>query len=210
MAAILTSSESYINAEVGEYQELPIPEPKEAATEMTTTPKFGYFRVVLLGVGLLCILQGSLNIALRLALSKPSVKVETQGRSCPRGWLMFASSCYYISSQRSRKNWDESREDCLQRNADLVVINSRQEQAFLTGFTEAAWVGMTDREQEGTWLWVDGTEVDKDRLQWASGQPDGAFGGEDCGDLHTMITFIGLNDFSCSARSQWICEKRLQ
>ncbi|XP_065810816.1 C-type lectin domain family 10 member A-like isoform X1 [Labrus bergylta] len=172
-----------------------------------TKTEFGYFRVVLLGVGLLCILQGSLNIALRLALSKPSVK---EGRSCPQGWLMFASSCYYISSQQNGKNWDESRVDCLQRNADLVVINSRQEQAFLTGFTEAAWVGMTDREQEGTWLWVDGTEVDKDRLQWASGQPDDASRGEDCGDLHTRITFIGLNDFNCSARSQWICEKRLQ
>ncbi|KAM7009566.1 C-type lectin domain family 4 member M-like isoform 2-T2 [Tautogolabrus adspersus] len=172
MAVILTSSESYVNAEVDEYQEFPIPEPKEAATEMTTTP------------------------------------IETEGRSCPRGWLMFASSCYYVSSQR--RNWDDSREDCLQRNADLVIINSRREQAFLTGFSMAAWIGMTDREEEGTWLWVDGTEVDKDRLQWARGQPDGAFGGEDCGDLRTMITFIGLNDFNCSAITQWICEKRLQ
>lgn len=47
------------------------------------------------------------------------------------------------------------------------------------------------------------------RLQWARGQPDGAFGGEDCGDLRTMSKFIGLNDFNCSARTQWICEKSL-
>ncbi|XP_070828639.1 CD209 antigen-like protein E [Chaetodon trifascialis] len=132
---------------------------------------------------------------------------ETEEETCPRGWMTFGSSCYYISSQR--RSWDSSRQDCVQRDADLVVIDSRQEQAFLTGFTMAAWVGMTDREEEGTWIWVDGTPVDKDGLQWAFGQPDGAFGGEDCGDLRTMLNFIGLNDFNCSARNQWICEKTL-
>lgn len=100
---------------------------------------------------------------------------------------MFASSCYYISAQR--RSWDNSRQYCLQNGADLVIINSTQEQVlfirnnllrrifltesrfnfssllfffwqkFLSGFTTAAWVGMTDREEEGKWLWVDGTPV---------------------------------------------------
>ncbi|XP_051242417.1 CD209 antigen-like isoform X3 [Dicentrarchus labrax] len=85
---------------------------------------------------------------------------ETEEESCPQDWLTFGSSCYYISWQG--KSWDDSRQDCLQRDADLVIINSIQEQAFLTGFTEAAWVGMTDRKKEGTWVWVDGAPVNKD------------------------------------------------
>ncbi|XP_034544168.1 CD209 antigen-like protein C [Notolabrus celidotus] len=208
MAVLFHSSESYINVEVGEYQEFSRPEPEVSSTERNTKPKFRHFSVVLLSFGLLCVLQGVLNISLRLALSQPCPKVEIVEHTCPKGWLMFASSCYYISSQQ--RNWDNSRKDCLQRDADLVIINSRQEQAFLMGFTMAAWVGMTDREEEGTWVWVDGTRVQKKKLQWALGQPDGAFGGEDCGDLRTMIDFIGLNDFNCSARSQWICEKKFQ
>ncbi|XP_074484216.1 C-type lectin domain family 4 member M-like isoform X2 [Sebastes fasciatus] len=134
---------------------------------------------------------------------------ETEEERCPQGWLMFGSSCYNISSERNRLSWDDSRRVCRQRGADLVIINSRQEQAFLTGFTMQAWVGMTDREEEGTWVWVDGTPVNKDGLIWAPGQPDDAFDGEDCGDLRTMIDFIGLNDVSCSVRIRWICEKNL-
>ncbi|XP_070710707.1 CD209 antigen-like protein C [Pempheris klunzingeri] len=198
------SSACDLTAEIGDYQQFPNPGAEHAATERTPKPKLRHVRVVLLSFGLLCVLQGILNVALRLAVREPTDAGGTE-QSCPQGWLMFGSSCYYISSQR--RSWDASRQDCVQRDADLVVINSTQEQAFLTGFTMAAWVGMTDREEEGTWIWVDGTRVDKDRLQWARGQPDGAFGGEDCGDLRTMIDFIGLNDFMCSARNQWICEK---
>ncbi|XP_075994593.1 CD209 antigen-like protein D [Genypterus blacodes] len=122
-------------------------------------------------------------------------------------WLKFGSSCYFISSEG--RSWDDSRCECQQRDGDLVIISSPQEQAFLTGFTGAAWVGMTDRDQEGIWRWVDGSPVSLDRDRWAPGQPDGAFGGEDCGELRTMNAFLGLNDFNCSARLRWICEKSL-
>uniref|UniRef100_A0A665T725 C-type lectin domain-containing protein n=1 Tax=Echeneis naucrates TaxID=173247 RepID=A0A665T725_ECHNA len=88
---------------------------------------------------------------------------------CPESWLMFSSSCYYISSQR--RSWHDSRQDCLQRGADLVIINNRQEQNFLIGFSMVAWIGMTDREMEGTWIWVDGTPCTKNcsttiRFKW--------------------------------------------
>lgn len=36
-------------------------------------------------------------------------------------------------------------------------------QKFLSGFAAAAWVGMTDREEEGKWIWVDGTPVNVER-----------------------------------------------
>lgn len=42
------------------------------------------------------------------------------------GWVYFNQSFYYISS--INKSWQASRDDCLQRGADLVIINSKEEQ----------------------------------------------------------------------------------
>ncbi|KAF5893768.1 C-type lectin domain family 4 member E-like isoform X1, partial [Clarias magur] len=82
------------------------------------------------------------------------------GRFLKLGWKNFSSSIYYISTEQ--KNWTESREDCRERGADLVIINSRGEQEFilitLMGNIKEAWIGLSDRDTEGKWKWVDGTE----------------------------------------------------
>uniref|UniRef100_A0A8C1UG18 C-type lectin domain-containing protein n=1 Tax=Cyprinus carpio TaxID=7962 RepID=A0A8C1UG18_CYPCA len=41
-------------------------------------------------------------------------------------WITYKHSSYFISSEW--KNWTDSRRDCLQRGADLVIINIEEEQ----------------------------------------------------------------------------------
>uniref|UniRef100_A0A3B3RJM5 C-type lectin domain-containing protein n=1 Tax=Paramormyrops kingsleyae TaxID=1676925 RepID=A0A3B3RJM5_9TELE len=89
--------------------------------------------------------------------SFPSVKL------CPEGWTRFGTRLYYFSYVT--KNWQESRQDCKNRGADLIIINSQQEQVGEESRTmdiilhTEAWIGLIDREREGTWKWVDGTPL---------------------------------------------------
>uniref|UniRef100_A0A8C7JZ21 Asialoglycoprotein receptor 2-like n=1 Tax=Oncorhynchus kisutch TaxID=8019 RepID=A0A8C7JZ21_ONCKI len=76
---------------------------------------------------------------------------------CSDGWKKFECSCYFISTEK--KTWKQSRQDCLERGTDLVIINSKEEQEFLFNFKKRVWIGLTDRETEETWKWVDGTPL---------------------------------------------------
>ena len=49
-----------------------------------------------------------------------------EGKLCPEGWRRFGCSCYYKSTEK--KTWSQSRRLCQERGADLVIINSKEEQ----------------------------------------------------------------------------------
>uniref|UniRef100_A0A3B3I827 C-type lectin domain-containing protein n=1 Tax=Oryzias latipes TaxID=8090 RepID=A0A3B3I827_ORYLA len=104
---------------------------------------------------------------------------------CPEKWIRFGSSCYFLSGES--KSWDEARESCRARKADLVVINTEGEKTFLFALRDKnVWIGLTDKVQEGTWKWVDGSPL---TLQfWEENQPDNgggmvAYGEEDCVEI---------------------------
>ncbi|KAM9398933.1 C-type lectin domain family 17, member A-like isoform 4-T4 [Salvelinus alpinus] len=130
-------------------------------------------------------------------------------QTCPEGWQQFNSSWYFLSTET--KTWEESREDCLERGADLVIINSDMEQ-FLIGLNKGAWIGLTDSVSEGTWRWVDSTPLTIS--YWHSQQPDNGRddpknGEEDCVELNTETwpPAKAWNDQSCLDNRHWICEK---
>ncbi|XP_018520435.2 CD209 antigen-like protein E [Lates calcarifer] len=121
-----------------------------------------------------------------------------------QGWVYFKHSFYYISS--TTKFWRDSRNDCLQRGADLMIINSKEEQEFMRRFKQLTWIGLTDRETEGTWRWVDGTLLNTS--YWATGEPNSYQGrDEDCGEIRFYGSENSWNDASCTSQKYWICEK---
>ncbi|XP_038840873.1 CD209 antigen-like protein E [Salvelinus namaycush] len=127
---------------------------------------------------------------------------------CQEGWRYFDSSLYFLSTEK--KTWEESRQDCLKRGADLVIINSREEQTFLFNLHMRAWIGLTDSVTEGTWKWVDGTPLTTG--YWGTGQPNNGglfYGQEDCVEIYygqddPLKTW---NDDKCGTNHNWICEK---
>ncbi|KAL6467030.1 hypothetical protein MHYP_G00248340 [Metynnis hypsauchen] len=76
------------------------------------------------------------------------------------GWIYFSSSIYYISTEE--KSWSKSRQDCRERGADLLIINSREEQDFIEMLRkgQTAWIGPIYSDTKGIWRWVDGSAVD--------------------------------------------------
>uniref|UniRef100_A0A671UUF8 C-type lectin domain-containing protein n=1 Tax=Sparus aurata TaxID=8175 RepID=A0A671UUF8_SPAAU len=126
--------------------------------------------------------------------------------ACKTGWQKFDIGCYFVSTWK--KNWTLSRQECIDMGADLVVIDSRDEQAFVKGMLKSgqnAWIGLTDSLTEGTWMWVDGTPVTT--TYWQPGQPNSFNGNQDCGEILHRSAGVGeWNDDGCFAEQYWICE----
>ncbi|XP_029929043.1 C-type lectin domain family 12 member B-like [Myripristis murdjan] len=100
---------------------------------------------------------------------KTGDKEERRCNPCQEGWLLSPSksSCYLVvtTNNYGKKTWEEAREDCRQRNADLVVIENGQEQEFIRETSLRSsnstlyrfWIGL--RRTSGVWKWVDGSDL---------------------------------------------------
>ncbi|KAK9537244.1 hypothetical protein VZT92_004878 [Zoarces viviparus] len=127
-----------------------------------------------------------------------------QKKTCPEGWRRFSCSCYLLSNETY--SWEESRKDCRDKGADLVIIDSLEEQKFLSSIvTERSWIGLSDRDEEGTWKWVDGTPLTE--AYWYVGEPSNRGGDEDCAEnLFDRNAERNWNDVRCDYSRHWICE----
>ncbi|KAJ8271186.1 hypothetical protein COCON_G00100450 [Conger conger] len=126
--------------------------------------------------------------------------------ACPVGWTQFNSSLYFKSKQK--RNWIESRQYCLDKGADLVIINSYKEQEFLNGLMKTLhfWIGLSDRDKESSWTWVDGTPLTSG--SWKSGEPNDADKTEDCATSEPESDiYSNWNDMPCSSNKNWVCER---
>ncbi|CAL8336723.1 unnamed protein product [Gadus morhua 'NCC'] len=83
-------------------------------------------------------------------------------KPCQKGWVSFGSSCYLFSNEW--KSWSESRDYCRQFQAQLVVIQTQEEQKFIANHT------VTYNDNRGYWTggkwqagnrgtWDDGSEI---------------------------------------------------
>ncbi|XP_053335442.1 C-type lectin domain family 4 member K-like [Clarias gariepinus] len=123
------------------------------------------------------------------------------------GWVYVSSSLYYISTEN--KTWTESRQDCRERGADLVIINSREEQEFIKKqlSSRKAWIGLSDRDREGEWKWVDDTTLST--KFWISGEPNGARNENCVVTGHQTNPVWNWADYPCNDKFMWICEKTI-
>ncbi|XP_064258078.1 hepatic lectin-like [Passer domesticus] len=123
-----------------------------------------------------------------------------------REWEYFSGNCYYFSL--ARLSWERAREQCRERRARLAVVGSFAEQQFLMSRTrnERFWIGLTDRNSEGNWEWVDGTDYKSSFTFWREGEPNDSGSNEDCAHLWISGKW---NDVHCTFECFFVCERPL-
>ena len=97
-------------------------------------------------------------------------------------------------------SWNSARQEAIALGGDLVVIESDNENNFLFDYYRSAldadtgeinptnigglYIGLSDEEEEGTWVWVNGVSLDDDAYtNWTIGNPSNSNNGEDYGEL---------------------------
>ncbi|XP_052469488.1 CD209 antigen-like protein C [Carassius gibelio] len=118
------------------------------------------------------------------------------------GWIYYQFSFYCLSTEEM--NWNESRANCTERGADLLMINSKEEQEFVKkiAYPYNIWIGLTDTDEEGIWKWVDGSTLTSGF--WNVGQPNGRII-QNC----AVSSLIWWADTQCNFTNKWICEKSI-
>uniref|UniRef100_A0A671XI52 C-type lectin domain-containing protein n=1 Tax=Sparus aurata TaxID=8175 RepID=A0A671XI52_SPAAU len=150
------------------------------------------------------------RVAVVVLLAAAVIAFADTCHKCQEGWEQNGPQCYYFSTDKL--TWEQAREKCRRDGADLVKIESEDEDKMVEK-EDRFWIGLTDSVTEGTWLWTDGTPLNKSLTFWGKGQPDNLKGenadGQDCVRMGE-ISRSGLKwwfDKSCTAPQKRICEK---
>ncbi|MCB0519110.1 MAG: HYR domain-containing protein, partial [Saprospiraceae bacterium] len=79
---------------------------------------------------------------------------------------------YYISTVE--KNWTDAKAHCEAQGGQLAIVDSPAKNSFLAGgigFFSAAYIGLTDKDSEGNYQWLNGAPFAYQN--WEPGQPNG-------------------------------------
>uniref|UniRef100_A0A3B3BZF7 Oxidized low-density lipoprotein receptor 1-like n=1 Tax=Oryzias melastigma TaxID=30732 RepID=A0A3B3BZF7_ORYME len=133
-------------------------------------------------------------------------KLLSEGKLCPDLWVRFRTSCYYKSIEK--KTWTDSRRFCQDKEADLLVINSKEEQEFVSKMNpnKESWIGLyvewSLQKSEWKWEWLDGSPLTE--TFWDETFPKDP---KNYYDFPVLSTEGKWKVQNYSTNKNWICEK---
>ena len=137
--------------------------------------------------------------------------------ACQQGWIGHGTSSYKLGT--SSKTWENAKKECEQCQPGLVKVDSSEENDFIktlllpTDEEVNCWIGLSDSENEGDWMWTDGTQLDSDGYKnWGNNQPKTNENNiQDCVEIEIRKSDSDhhgkWHDRPCSKKSKYICEK---
>ncbi|KAM6233285.1 killer cell lectin-like receptor subfamily B member 1B allele C, partial [Porphyrio hochstetteri] len=132
----------------------------------------------------------------------PSQSPEGEGcKLCPLGWKLNGNKCYWFTDNNTFWSWTQSREDCENRGAELLVPEDQDEldsiSKILPRPNEYYWIGLSSSIERG-WTWLNGSRLDQSRISLSP-----AYGSMGCG----MLKGNKISSDICTEGLQWICQK---
>ncbi|XP_018595240.1 C-type lectin domain family 9 member A-like isoform X2 [Scleropages formosus] len=141
---------------------------------------------------------------------KNSDSKERHCSPCPDGWKQYNSSCYYVYLSSSWKTWPDSRQECIKMGADLVTIDSEDEQRFISELAPSYfdqwhgyWIGLCKITRG--WFWVNGAPLTEEF--WIN-EPNNDE--NRCALTNTKDNTLKSwrSAYSWQMRNRWICENK--
>jgi len=116
---------------------------------------------------------------------------------------VFGTSCYQFQISQMRE-FNAAQSECQSHQGHLVIIDNLAENNFVYntflhdfGYNRDVWIGLSDVEVEGQFLWIDGSQPHF--TYWATNQPEGVLLGdfEDCAVMQ-IVKLGHWGDNPCS------------
>jgi hypothetical protein len=127
----------------------------------------------------------------------------------------YKGHCYTLHTTSANITWTAAKTACenLQAGAHLVTFETAEEAEYVPGALKPqkrAWIGLSDRATEGTFMWVTGEPVMV--TNWRNLEPSngGSTGNEDCATTGLSTELWAWNDLDCGGGAAgtvtYICE----
>ncbi|KAM6107075.1 killer cell lectin-like receptor subfamily B member 1B allele C [Phoenicopterus ruber ruber] len=133
-----------------------------------------------------------------LCSSKPQEGKE--GKLCPAGWTLHRTKCYWVADRNNP--WSKSREDCVNRGAELLMPADQDELDFVNELVQKPdsyfWIGLSIPSTGKGWTWLNGSCMDESWFQLRPGDE-----GRSCG----VVKENRIYPRWCRWEFPWICQK---
>ncbi|XP_035671814.1 mucin-like protein [Branchiostoma floridae] len=135
---------------------------------------------------------------------------DTSCQDCPYGYRGYMGNCYRFWGGKNAQNYSGARQVCQENGGDIYMWRSAAAVAALkrklkSDHSPSLWVGLSDEDLEGTFLWADGLALGgNDFTDWSPNQPRNT-AEKDC-VVGRRVHWYRWKVVPCSYRRAFICQ----
>lgn len=160
------------------------------------------------------VLMGTLVMGVSATITSLFDDGRADNSICPDHFVPVYEHCVFLDLT-VKGTWQEMREYCQSLDSDLAILSTFKfyfeslQYLKLTTTKADFWIGASDLDTEGQWLWIDGTPVVMGAPYWVNYgcnnqiQPAGGTN-QNCAIMENSLSYY-LNDVNCSYEANPFC-----